>query len=245
MSNRLDNPKSVEHYENLAQCLRAQRRPLMIAGTFVYLPVLLLLLGTGLYTLVTPATLPFFLNEAKAIYSIPFHAGALSSVGVLLWGATASVCLFTSLVLHGSSLESDRTHFLLSAGLLTAVLTIDDLFLIHDDFAPNYLNISEKFVLSLLLISILYFLTYYLYTILKTDFFILLISLSLLAISFLSDLIFEYKLLFVGAELRGLRYLLEEGSKLLGIAGWLGYFGRVCYTSLVRSLSSVKTSPRA
>jgi hypothetical protein len=31
---------------------------------------------------------------------------------------------------------------------------------------------------------------------------------------------------------RDLRYLLEDGAKLLGIVGWLGYFGRVCYRDL-------------
>ena len=28
------------------------------------------------------------------------------------------------------------------------------------------------------------------------------------------------------------RYMLEEGFKLLGIVGWLGYLGRVCFREL-------------
>lgn len=236
-------PNFHKFVASLRRRLRAQRIPLLGAGGFVYLPALLLLLGTVIFTLLTQAKIPFFLSEAKAIYSIPFHAGALSSIGILLWCAAASVCFLTATVLYGSPAESEKRRFLLSAGLLTSVLTLDDLFLIHEELAPDYLNLEEEIVLSFYLVLFIFFLARHIRTIFRTDFSILLTSLTFFAGSFVFDLLFQHRLMLVGAELRGLRYLLEEGSKLLGIAGWLGYFGRVCYASLVRQHSAKATEP--
>lgn len=237
----LFSPDSVG--ESVRQ-IELQRTPLRKAGAFIILPIVLLLTGTVIYCLLTSADLPFFLRDAKAIYGVPLHTGALSSVGVLLWCTTGAVCLFASLVLHKTVRETEKKNFLMYAGLLTSVLMLDDLFLLHEAFAPAYLGVNESIVLTVygLLVTIL--LARYRKVVYKSAYTLLALSLGLLASSIVLDLLIQYLSLLPGAELRGLRFLLEDGFKLLGIAAWFGYFGWTSYAALTRR-HSARTLPSA
>lgn len=218
----------------LRRRLRAQRTPLRVAGAFVYLPVLLLLSGTGLFVLLTEAHMPFFTREAKAVYGIPFHAGALSDIAVFLWCAATSVCLLTSIVLWRNPAASDKARFLLGVGVFTAVLMLDDAFLLHENFGPEYLGLSEKVIYASYALFAVSLFAYYRRVIYRSAYVLLLLSLAFLAGSIAFDLMNEAGLLLSEAESRGLQHFLEDGSKLLGVAGWLGYFGWISYTSLIR-----------
>lgn len=215
-----------------------QSTPLAVAGVFIFLPVLLMLSGVVLFALTTGASLGFFVRDAKAIYSIPFHSGALSSIGVLLWCTTASVCVLAALVLHTVSAAPERKQFLLSAGLLTSVLMVDDLLLIHEVFAPTYLGIGESTLLATYALLTASMLLYFRSVISRSAYALLLISLAFLACTVAFDMPRVHSLLFSGTESRELRYLLRDGCKLFGIAGWFSYFGWTCYTSLVRQCTT-------
>jgi hypothetical protein len=215
-----------------------QSTPLAVAGVFIFLPVLLMLSGVVLFALTTGASLGFFVRDAKAIYSIPFHSGALSSVGVLLWCTTASVCVLTSLVLRTVSAAPKRTQFLLSAGLLTSVLMVDDLLLIHEVFVPTYLGIGEGTLLATYAFLTASVLLYFRSVISRSAYALLLLSLAFLAGTIAFDMPGVHSLLFSGAGSRELRYLLRDGCKLFGIAGWFSYFGWTCYVSLVRQCTT-------
>ena len=57
--------------------------------------------------------------------------------------------------------------------------------------------------------------------ILSTDYILLVLAFMFLGISFGADLL--------PFRIRG-QFLVEDGSKFMGIVSWMGYFLRVCYT---------------
>jgi hypothetical protein len=206
----------------------------MVTGVCVYLPVLLILAGTGVFAMATDAHIAFFLKDAKASYDVPFHAGALSDIGVLLWCTTAVVCVFTWLVLRRTASPPAKSQFLLSAGLFTAMLMFDDLFLLHENFVPNHLGLEEDYLLLLYaVLAVALFLRYW-DVIARTAYALLLLSGAFLAGSIMFDVLTPYWGLLSSTKYNGVQHLLEDGFKLFGIAGWLGYFGWTCYASLIR-----------
>lgn len=237
-----DTSMPADPLKRLGRRMRTQRTPLVVAGTFVYLPTLLLLVGTGIFVIGTNAHITFFLRDAKAVYDIPFHAGALSSIGILFWCGAATVCLFTSLVLYETAAASEKRQFLLNAGLLTSILMFDDLFLLHEDFAPNYLGLPGDVLYVLYAALAVTLLLYYRHVIVRSASALLLLSGAFLAGSIGFEVLHEYGLFLTGAESRGLQHFLEDGSKLLGVAGWFSYFAWTSYTSLVRPHPAGRTA---
>ena len=70
----------------------------------------------------------------------PIGVGMISNIGILLWGAAASICLFTTF-LEGINRESSK--LLLLGGIFSSLLCIDDLFLLHDRYiGPDFLNLT-------------------------------------------------------------------------------------------------------
>ena len=59
----------------------------------------------------------------------PIGVGMISNIGILLWGAAASICFFTTFL---ESISSESSKLLLLGGLFSGLLCIDDLFLLHD-----------------------------------------------------------------------------------------------------------------
>lgn len=235
-------PQRTQPLNRLRKTLRPQRTPLVVALAFVYLPMALLLAGTGIFVMATDAHIVFFMDDAKAVYDVPFHAGALSSIGILLWCATATVTLFTSFVLRRTPPPSETRPFLLSAGLLTSVLLLDDLFLLHERVAPRYLGLSDELLYLLYAVLAGTMLFYYRHAILRSAYMLLLLSGAFLAGSLAFEVLHGYDLLLSSADARELQQFLEDGCKLLGIAGWFSYFGWTSYASLVRLHAAERTA---
>ena len=85
-------------------------------------------------------------KDPASILDFPFYFGVISSLGVLMWAASASLCLFVGLLQYQVEKNYEEAK-IVSAGLLTLILSFDDLFLhIHERFFPRYLNISELIV---------------------------------------------------------------------------------------------------
>lgn len=64
--------------------------------------------------------------------------GVVASVGSLLWIGTASICLFTALVIHAAQADRSRSLFLLAAGLVTLWLGLDHVFMVHKELLPSF-----------------------------------------------------------------------------------------------------------
>ncbi len=213
------------------QPIRFQRTPLLKTVVFVYLPVLLLICATVVVASVEQIPLTHFMRDVTVVAKVPPYVGALSNIGVLLWCATASMCLLTASVLQPASLA--EKGFLLNAGLFTSLLMLDDLFLIHEKFVPYYLGLPDEAILVVYGALAAALFGYYRQTVYRSDYLLLLLGGAFFAGSVAFDLLQGHGLLsWVGIQSGELENFWEDSFKLFGIAGWFSYFGRVCYTSL-------------
>jgi hypothetical protein len=204
-----------------------QGRQLWRTLLFVYLAIGLLFAGVGfLSQVVNGASLEFFLRDIVATGKLPFFAGFVSQLGGMLWCASLTVCLFSLLILrrqNGSLASSKR--FMLQAAILTGVLLLDDIFLFHEEVAPNYLHIPENLVMAGYLLLGVAFVFLNVNEILSSEYLLLGLALAMLGISIFLDAL--------PIDDLGLRYFwkrleifLEDGFKFAGIATWLIYFVR-------------------
>ena len=141
----------------------------------------------------------------------PIGVGMISNIGVLLWGAAASICFF---VAFAEKTAQEDYKFLLLGGIFSALLCIDDFFLLHDRYVgPDFLYLTYLTLSILLLIRFWKILK-------KIGLFRLVISIFFLALSVLFDRIIQ-DLFNQSYELT---QLIEEGFKFLGIACWLNFW---------------------
>lgn len=157
-------------------------------------------------------------RDPLAVGQLPVYIGYLSQIGIFFWAAAVAICLFCSAVLARLVIRHRLKRFLLISALLTLLLALDELFMLHETVLPH-LGIPERVVMgSYLLFFLLYFARYY-RLIWRTDFLPLLTALFFFGVSLLVD-----QRPFTNPNLH---YLIEDGTKLVGIISWLGYFFQV------------------
>ena len=86
-------------------------------------------------------------RDMAAIANVHPLTGVVSNVGILLWCATAAICLFSSSLLRQQGARPEA-GFLLWAGLVTTGLLVDDFFMFHEYLAPVHFHLNEKVVLA-------------------------------------------------------------------------------------------------
>lgn len=218
--------------------VRIQRASVRLLMAFVYGPVLMLLAATALVASMKQIPVAHFVRDSVAVTGAPFYVGAISNIGILLWCAVATMCFLTSTLLRRAHASPGKGRFLLSAGLLTSVLMLDDLFLFHEVISPRYLGLSSDVVLVVYgFMAVALFLRYR-PIIYQSKYALLLLSVAFFGGSVVVDFLQDRGLLsLLGMASGDLHFLLEDGLKLLGIAGWFSYFGWVCHTSLARLIA--------
>lgn len=160
-----------------------------------------------------------FTEDLAAIGGIHPLSGVLSTLGILAWCTTASICFFAAALLHRNN-KTKESSFLFYSACLTTYLTLDDAFLFHDGLilAIKFLPLNEKIIYALLLTAVVFYLKSFARTILKTNFFYLAVSFAFLSLSVVADATpLSYRL---GTW----QHLLEDGLKWLGIISWAIYF---------------------
>lgn len=167
-------------------------------------------------------------SDLAAIAHVHPLSGVLSNLGILLWCAAASISLFAAIVLRSSG-AGQRSRFLLFSGLLSGYLLLDDFFLFHENLALWYLGLSETIVLALLGAALAVYLVAYRRVIEQTAYPVLLVSLGFFAFSVFLDVVVKEWLWRLGHWY----FLLEDGSKWLGIACWLSYHAQVAHGFIV------------
>lgn len=175
-----------------------------------YVPGLLLLLAVT--AAAGRAGVPFadVSRDAIAVLRAPPWIGALSSAGVLVWCAAAAICLHAS-----ASANGVRRPFLLHAGLLSALLTLDDLYLLHEVVAPTWLGVRQRYVYVLYAAVTLGFLVWHARFLRASPAWpVLAIALVLLGASMGLDMV---------PGIPEDAALLEDGAKFLGACGWLAF----------------------
>ena len=152
--------------------------------------------------------------------------GVVSHIGVLIWAAAAAICLFTAAVLHRMRQATERTKLLLVAGLLTAWLTLDDFFMLHEWLFPLVLGVPQPLVFGMYAGTMGVFLYRFGRAIARTDYLLLAIALCSFALSIGTD---ELPAAWFAWDYLS---LIEDGAKLVGIVSWFGYFGYLCADTL-------------
>lgn len=192
--------------------------------SIIFLPAVLVLLAIVGISRVTQIPIPTMTRDVTAVVDIHPLAGSLSSLGILVWCASASVCLFAAFSLFKTE-HVKVSRFLLSAAGLSMYLMFDDLFQIHEWLVPKYLNISEDFVIAALAVAMLSHLIGFRKIILRTNYLLLLLALGMLGFAVVVDVLFQEWLHNSGDW----GFLIEDGAKWLGIASWGGYHANTSF----------------
>lgn len=157
------------------------------------------------------------------------YYGIGSNVGMLFWCSAAAICLFSGLLLKRAG-KAEFGRFLWFSGIVTAILLLDDLFLLHDRVIPLYTRVDQE----ALYIGYIAMLGLYLFefrkTLLKTELLPLVLAFVLMSTSVFVDEAVENG--WLGITYSPFSYLAEDGSKLLGISMWFLYFARVCWLQM-------------
>ena len=170
--------------------------------------------------------LPFdvLADDPTAVANLHPLTGVLSSLGVVLWGATAAISLFGGAILRPTSPSAGR--FLLCSGLLTFYLMLDDLFLVHEVLAPRYLGIAQNRCYLLLAAVTAAYVGSFRRVILATEYAAFGAALAFFAVSVVCDAILAP---WLKPRLGPWESLLEDGAKFLGIVAWATYYVGVSY----------------
>ena len=176
----------------------------ILPSTILYLAILYI---SNFYNL----KLSLVVRDLAQTCGYPIGVGMISNIGILLWGAAASICLFTTF-LEGINRESSK--LLLLGGIFSSLLCIDDLFLLHDRYiGPDFLNLTYLAMSIFLLVRFR--------RILKIiGLFNLLISILFLGLSVFFDGLIQQ----IFNQSYELTQLIEEGFKFIGIACWLNFW---------------------
>lgn len=218
----------------------AQARRLWPLVAAVYAPAL-----TGLAVLVaaskaTDRPVAYFTRDPAAELGAEVYVGVVSNIGIVLWAATASICLFAAYMVR----EQRRlARFLAFSGTITAILLIDDLFLLHEDVIPNQLGIHQGVVLVGYVGMFSLYAVGFVRYIAASDYLLLLVAIGFFGLSLAVDVVIEedFTIDVLGRGFQG-QHLIEDGAKFLGIVGWATYFTRESARSALAPASEPRSS---
>ena len=185
----------------------------IIAPVFIYLSILALSSSFGIESILV-------IRDLAQTCGYPIGVGLISNLGILIWTASASITLFTSL--SGLIEKREKSNFLFLGGILTCILCIDDFFLLHDRYiGPDFLYITYS-------ILGIYILIKFRKLILEIDFLPFIISVCFLALSIAFDKFIQQ--LFPNNYIN--IQLFEECFKFIGIACWMNFWWKASIKSL-------------
>lgn len=148
------------------------------------------------------------------------YDGAMSNLGLMLWAASAAVALFGGLLCVATD-RKQAAGFGLHGFILSAILLLDDAFLLHEVAAPE-LGIPQVLFLALIGTAALSYLVLQRRFLLRSGTWVLAISLMCFAISLGIDQIFH--------SIDPLWIVVEDGPKFLGIVAWFLFHLRALLT---------------
>lgn len=158
-----------------------------------------------------------------------WYMGLLSNLGILLWAATAAVCVFTSLVLYVGLKRTYPALFFLCGGALTGWLMLDDLFLMHETWGAinKAWGAYDIYFFGTYALLLLIYLIVFRQFIFEIEPFLLILSLAMFVVAVSVDL--------SGKGESALHWLGEDGTKFMGISLWMTFFLRAAWLTIVRN----------
>lgn len=182
-------------------------------------------------------------RDPNAIAHVPFYIGAISNLGIILWGASATLCLFSYVALKQYKPGSPLQPFMLHAGIITTILMLDDLYMWHEQMFPEYLKISEHFIYAFYALYLSFIIIRFKKILLESEYLILMTAFLFLGTSVVMDDMVDLKLFpkkfpFIYKH----ETLFEDLFKSLGILTWLIYFVRTCFSMVLPDVAKLSTS---
>ena len=231
------NPIGVHFFETRSQMKELDMFSQVFSQTIkllryllvLYLLPLLFLLGVVVANLTVDIPIHRIFRDPATVAEINPFIGVASNLGVILWSASAAICLFSSAIFKYSQGKRRFSSFLFWGGLITSLLLFDDFFLLHETIDTLDFDVSESVVFIGYAGMIFFWMIAFKGCILKTEYFILLIALVFFGLSLFIDKFQFFIESYIGG---GSRIFLEDGFKLLGIVGWFGYFMRCCFVTM-------------
>lgn len=160
----------------------------------------------------------------------PFYVGMYSQFGILMWCGSASICLFTAQLLRHNK-RGEAASYFASAGVLTGIILLDDLLMLHEEVYP-LLGVPEPVVALSYGALAATFVARWRKRVLASSYLLLALAIVFLGASALLDSITQ-------VEYPGY-FIIEDGSKLFGIACWSTFFILQCLEELGPTLHSAK-----
>jgi hypothetical protein len=205
-----------------------QKNRLIITMLVVYVLTFVVLVGVAVLSAITGRPVWFFTSDPFVLGHLPFYAGILSNIGILLWCSTAAICFFSALTLENKVHTGHWKQFLWTSGFLTSLLLFDDLFQLHRIFYLKYMRLTTVLVYFTYGLFVVYYLNRFKKQIWQTDYLLLVLALGFFALAVVFD---TMSLLPRGGTAS------SDGLKLFGIVSWFTYFVRTCaqvprYTSI-------------
>ena len=195
-------------------------------------PLLAVLVLAGLAKVFLGIPFGELTNDTSATAHLPFYVGCISTLGLLLWTATATACFLSSASIRPSTADSRLPRFLLVSGLFSSLLCLDDMLQFHEFVFPKIFHISEKAYYAGFGALVLAYLFHFRRTILRYNCLLLISALALFGASRVFDLLFFENIKF--------GIVLEEGTKLLGIGFWLAYYWQISLLAVRMNLAGAR-----
>ena len=195
-----------------------------------FLPAAFVLAVIATISAVFQVPMPAITRDVASLADVHPLSGFLSSLSILLWCTTAAICLFSAITIRRTA-STEVYRFLLFSSFLSMYLLFDDLFLFHESLAPDYLGLSQRFVILFIGIATLSYLIMFRHIILRTNYLFLVLALGFLTTSVALDVYLEQWMWGIGHWV----YFLEDGTKWLGISTWCSYYSQTSF-HLLRGL---------
>lgn len=203
--------------------------------TALYAPVLVTLVTLAVYGLWTGTPSGILTRDPAVLMNVSPFYGTLSKLGMLLWCGCVTICLFSASLLRRERHNVETRAFLISSGLLTFALLLDDLFMVHEYVAPTLLHLPETGIYIAHAMTLFLICIWFRRIIVETRFVLLLFAIGFFGLSISVDMLPLDKL-------HG-RFLIEDGFKMLGIASWFGYYADTCFQQLMTNLPRETEEP--
>ena len=194
--------------------------------------VAVLTLGLLLSALVWDMRPSVLLRDPNALAAQPPYYGLVSTLGAALWlvaGASALLAWAAT-----ASSKAPARKILLSGGVLTVVVALDDLLMLHEGVFPR-LGVPEVVVLAVYGALAAIFILRLAPGVFSTDWLLLAAGMSAFAASVLTDLFISSRMI---STWTGQLILEDVIFKLSGILFWSCYFLRLSFSVLSARPSS-------
>ena len=191
-----------------------------------WLGILIALLSAVFLSTIKGVPLDTFTKDPLSVSHAPFYFGFFSNLGIMFWSASIMTCWFVAYRVFYTGTKSDF-YFMVWSGIITLIMTVDDLFQLHEEVLPQYFAISENMVyITYLNIYIVYFIRFR-KKILKSEFITLIMAFGFLGISTVID--------FLPLPIPKDTFL-EDALKLFGTVSWFVYYFRTSNEVLDRKI---------